>query len=250
MPLAPAASTAALCIFCPGIPPAAGAAARWYWAMVALMFRSAREVMPSCRLIYGTHDPIAVPLPGIEVLRTDLSDLPLMTAQCTLWHAAVERVSGPMVIVDHDVLFADTVVDAFDAACDIGLTWALEPRLPYPVNAGVLFARGGTPGTIAFFAQILASVTALAPELQQWYGDQAALSTIADAGRAGDPLPGPALRAGARVAYFDTRVWNFSPPYGETYTRPIPARIIHFKGKRKQFMIPYARSFLGLTADR
>jgi hypothetical protein len=235
-------------IFCPGIPPSDPAKRAFYWKQVAMMRRSALKTMPRAKVIYATSQTSTVDMPESVVLRCDLpADTPLMVAQCRIWQKIAETASEPFVVVDQDLLFLRPLAEIFSGEFDIGLTFAWEKNLPYPINAGVLICDPRRVPLSPFIDWIVSELDGYSKELQAWYGDQQALSSLYPGLKAGDPMIDNTIEfRGARVRLFDAETYNLSPPYGFQYDQRVPASayILHFKGDRKRFMEPYFTKFV------
>jgi lipopolysaccharide biosynthesis glycosyltransferase len=158
-------------------------------------------------------------VPGCEVVRLPWDKTRLMTYR--MRHLA--RIEEPLLVVDTDIVFLDDVSAVWDEPFDAALTKrdfvessnGLNVAESMPYNTGVMFVRN------PLFWQRAHTICSGLPEKHQaWWGDQ--LSVVA-AAQEFDVLELPC------------EVFNYAPR--EPDDAPLHAKVIHYKGKRKPWML-------------
>lgn len=156
--------------------------------------------------------------------------------------AYLEQWSGahPAVLVDIDCLIARDLAAAFDGTFDIGLTNRPNPANPKsPINNGAMYiAAGCRDKALAFFKRARAYCE------EHWGGDQEAIA------KACRPVPnhyGIELRdiggLQIRFGFLSMLFYNCVPNEIGRRHKKNPF-VVHFKGDRKEWMRPYAKSFI------
>lgn len=192
--------------------------------LARLMVRSARLLGYS--LLHMTDERTAA-IPGCDVVRLPWDGKRLMTYR--LEHLA--RLNEPMMVCDTDVIHLEPCDDVWARPFDLALTRrgkTVDPSgfdisLVMPYNIGVMFVRNPQVWRFAY-----EHCAGLPPAEQDWYGDQLAMAAAA---REFDCLDLP-----------DTE-FNCTPASADECP---PARVLHYKGVRKEWML---HIWPGLLAD-
>jgi hypothetical protein len=256
--------TLSLTVACFHLPTPNAGTARTYWALFALMAASVRRVVPNAEIHLLTHAEAEMPdgIAATHVFRRTAGEsikesfTHLMRAETRTWCAYAESdlLRRPTVLMDVDILLQRSPAALFDGSFDIGLTYTKEPTL-HPFNAGVILIDPRRRDPVQrFFATLDEYVADLAPDHQEWYGDQMAL---ADAVGTDDVSgwQGAVDRAmnGMRLRAVPAVDWNASLALdadNKPLFAPMPGRgLVHFKGERKGLMLRYATEVLGIRAE-
>lgn len=239
--------------------------AQTYWAFFEIMAATIRHTCPSAEIHLLTNHHSDVP-DGLNCDRVFQVDSPksrkecfetLMVEEVECWrdYFASDMFQGPTVLIDVDLLVQRSPFTLFDGSFDIGLTYTDDPTL-HPFNSGVILVDPANPAVINhYFDRLVEIVGGYAPEFQEWYGDQMAISAMLD-----DPdhsTASPAVmdeaKDGIRYRMWPTAEWNYWLPVDgdgkpEFFAAPEPG-ILHFKGERKALMLRYAVEILGFEAQ-
>jgi hypothetical protein len=178
-----------------------------------------------------TNKPIA----GFDCELVDLGT-DLMRAMIIGVIKRLERpVATHIVFVDVDVLINRPLGVVFRKRVGFDLALTIRANEAAPVNNGVMYVRcTGAARALMFFR------AALDLCLPHWGGDQEAIS------QAAAPVPveqGIGKRNGCDLAFLSTKHYAPTPKNADAFHEGAPA--VHFKGDTKQWMLPYARAFLG-----
>jgi len=194
-------------------------------------------------------DEDGLTVPGARMVRFT-AGLPLMVANVQAQIEVMHRNHVPVVFLDTDVLFLKPFPDQPSEA--ITVTWrdtvggklgdlpgGVADAMPY--NYGVIGVLPG-PSTIEAFLWLRERVRRLAPNLQQWYGNQVALVGLC----------GPRPTAGEVIEQREI-VWTPSKPGLSVMVRKLPGTTwnytprdrdedlsergaVHFKGHTRPWM--------------
>lgn len=197
----------------------------------AIMVASVRKVLGAVRIVQFT-DGNTPKVPGVNnVIRKSFQDRLLMSFR--LEHMA-DFDHEEAIFLDTDIVVMHDIRFVFERDFNVALTrrggtiqlLAADPYAKYfpsgnvvdymPYNSGVIFSTAND-----FWARCLELCRSLPTELQIWFGDQIAIKAVADSG---DYM----------VADLSCDEFNYSPVSAED--RPENAHILHFKGKRKEWM--------------
>ena len=238
--------------------------AKTYWALFALMAASVRRIIPDAHIHLLTHAEADVPdgigathvfrRPANESIKDSFTHL--MRAETQTWrdYIASDALRGRTVLMDIDMLLQHDPTPLFNGSFDIGLTYTNDATL-HPFNAGVILIDPTLHKSpiLNFFAQLDETVTDLAPEYQEWYGDQMALVQAVGTGDVAR-WRGVTDRTndGINMRLFPATDWNASLAL-DADNKPIfaalpEAGLVHFKGERKGLMLRYATEVLGINA--
>lgn len=205
----------------------------------AIMVASVRKVLGAVRIVQFT-DGETPKVPGVnDVIRKSFEERLLMTFR--LEHMA-DFDHQEAIFLDTDIVVMHDIRCVFERDFDVALT-RREGTIPFlspgayakyfpsgnvvdymPYNSGVIFSTAND-----YWAKCLEVCRNLPTDLQIWFGDQIAIKAVADSG---DYV----------VADLSCDEFNYSPVSAED--RPENAHILHFKGRRKEWMRQYsAQSF-------
>ena len=193
-----------------------------------LMVRSVKRSMPSAHVVQMTDDASPI-VPGVDwSLHKPYDGERLMTYR--LEHLA-DAPPGPMVVLDTDVIVQRDLSPLFLEKWDVCLTERTGPILDksgtdvaklYPYNTGVMLSRSSS-----FWSDCYEWCKRASDELQRWYGDQAAV--VAMAGK-------------YETSTLPCDPFNYSP--GRPNEDLKDKVVVHFKGRRKEWMPAYAARHL------
>ena len=228
--------------------------------MLIASARSVGRYHPGAATTALVDDETPLDEPGLTVVRMpELGHEPPMVAnvaaQCR-YLEELARDGDAVTFIDADTLLLRPLT--FDA--DLGVTWRHHEGVDdatgepitgaarfMPYNYGVLGARV-TPATRGAFRWLLARVRAMPARLQAWYGNQIALATLCGPAPApGTPgmidpvrverspsgLPDPIVVEQRPCARF-----NHTPERLDEALDGV--HLLHFKGRRRAWMIPFA----------
>lgn len=156
---------------------------------------------------------------GCRVVRIPWDKTKLMTYR--LRHLA-ELKESRLCVLDTDIIIQRDLSDVWAQDFDVALTRrgvTLDTKgndvsVAMPFNSGVMFCRE------PMFWKRAHEICAGYPEkLQTWYGDQLAIKQASP---------------GFDLLELDVAGWNYPPKFEGDY--PDTARVLHFKGKRKDWM--------------
>ena len=208
---------------------------------------SCRARHPGCRRVVLTDSSTPFPADaGYEVFRVDgLDPARLMFSRSHAWTRFLERADSHVVYLDGDMLIQEDLEPLFEREFDAGLTY--RDGVPnWPINAGIqFFHRRRLDRGVAFLRDCLRLFETRYQASAAWGGDQDALRDMI---------------VGADVSRTDTHLWRSTEGYdllllpcarynfstqAEKMPGPYPGiPVLHFKGKRKDDMLPYWRQHL------
>lgn len=194
---------------------------RPYLPLIERMTKTARQVMPQCRLTLLT------PTPHLELIKhfdehVYLTDIKAEWESLCYGKARAivtwqEKLEEPCVFVDPDIEFKHPL--QFPDA-DVGLLWRTSNA--NPINIGMIFARPGVP---EFWKRYGAIVASLPRSLRSWWCDQHGFRSML----------GSLHYAGEVIQAYDAKVefmpWEkvcCAPEFANSQTWSV-----HYKGPRK-----------------
>jgi hypothetical protein len=217
--------------------------------LIGLLARSIRCHYPGARVVLMTNEAgraSGVPA-GVEVRVSALDPDPVMVERIRQYRDYVHSVSPGTVVVfmDTDML----VVRRFDElmAPDADLTVTIRNYRDMPINAGLVVVRTDDhPRMRDFFDRLHDCCASLSEDEKRWYGDQIAFGRLLDPPSVRLKRLFVAQRAGLRVRFAPSRVFNCTPrPWMLALGVYRPGvRVLHFKGDRKARMPLYAGLYL------
>lgn len=198
-----------------------------YYGMLDDLVRNVREVLPGIEFVQISNDK-ARKVKGINgILRIDVNE-PLMVWRLKA-HQYAHSLADQVIFVEPDVRFKENVLDVFDdpdfdvaiTKREIEVNWAGEKlSLRAPYTLGCTFSRSDE-----FWRQAKLECQKLEEADQNWVGDMIAMAITANSGA-------------FKVKLMEGPVYNHVPnERDEVFT---PAKVLHFKGKRKQWLFPKA----------
>lgn len=190
-----------------------------------IMVESVKRWMPTVPIIH-MRDEKTAPIPGTTPQVIPWDGKHLMTYRLKHLAACPEQ---EMAVLDTDLIVQKDLRPVFFRAFDIALTKRKGPIFDpdgndlakvMPYNAGVCFTRSQ-----AFWRDCYEWLRNEPDALQTWYGDQHALKHCAP---------------NYRLLELDCGHWNYTPA---TADEDVSTKaIVHYKGKRKQWMVDKWRS--------
>ena len=198
-----------------------------YFVLGNLAVAVAKHTMPGIEVCHFTDESTKA-LVGASVMRLE-RDCPM--AVLRMRH---HQASGEWLFIDVDVLVERDVSDIFDASFDIAIAsrvrndgMSSQGLRIMPHNMGVVFSRSP-----AFWHRAERELLTYDSKLQEWMGDQLAVCKLVKEGK------------------FDVRIlpgeeYNY-PPFGPD---EVKASIVHYKGRRKPWMVDNAKRILGMKDE-
>lgn len=224
-------------------------------ALCQTSMAAVQKADPKARLVVATDDDLTIP--EADMIRFD-PGLPLMVANLEAQLAVMWAIRTPIVFLDTDVLFLKPFPEQKEG---ITVTWrdtvggkiedmegGVADVMPY--NFGVLGVHAGFR-EIEAFLWMRERIKRLAPNLQQWWGNQIVLASLCGP-RPKTPestesrqipwrieLTGPAVT----VHKLPGEVWNYTPR--DEHEDLTGKGAVHFKGHTRGWMQSRAEA-LGL----
>lgn len=213
---------------------------------IGTMFASAARFHPACRqVILSDGQTRFPPHPDTEVVRYELDSKNPMMSRSIAWLSFLRRAEGHVIFLDSDILINGDLSHVFADDFAVCFTYRDGDR-KWPINAGINFAHGRQLAAAAdFHARWLERYRASHDDFSVWGGDQDTLRELFAAidfaredcfsGRCGD----------IDIRFIPCASYNFSTPMAVDMDGHYPqARVLHFKGRRKPFMLPYWRQHI------
>ncbi len=208
---------------------------------IRAMFASARRFHPRCRLVILSDARTAFPpLPEIEIVRYPLDAAQPMRARSIAWLRYLEAAAGHTIFLDCDILINGDLAHVFDQDFAVALTYRAGDA-KWPINAGLNFAHGRfLAAARAFHQRWLRDFRQWHDRHSVWGGDQDALRELfAAVDFARDDSFSWRLDE-LDIRFLPCAIYNFSTARASDMTGEYPrAKALHFKGRRKPFMLPY-----------
>lgn len=217
---------------------------------IQTMFASAKRFHPDCRLVVlsdrRTRFP---PHPAAEIIRYKLDPKNPMMSRSISWLNYLRRADGHTIFLDSDILINGDLSPIFAEDFAVCFTYR-DGDAKWPINAGINFAQGRHLAKAAdFHARWLRRYREAHRDYSVWGGDQDALRELFAAvdfarddcftQRFGD----------CDIRFIPCAAYNFSTKIAEDMDGHYPdARVLHFKGRRKPFMLPYWRNHIQMNA--
>jgi lipopolysaccharide biosynthesis glycosyltransferase len=185
-------------------------------SLARIMVESARAF--GYDLIHMTDEETPA-IDGCHVVRIPWDKTRLMTYRL---HHLAELAEPNLCVLDTDIIIRRDLSDVWALDFDVALTRrgvtldtnGQDVAVAMPYNSGVMFCREP-----AFWAEAHMVCAGFPDKFQTWYGDQLAIKQAV---------------TGFELLELDVRSWNYSPRFEGDY--PEQARVLHFKGKRKDWM--------------
>jgi hypothetical protein len=205
-------------------------------ALPTVMVASVRRVMSGARIVQLTDIDTAEIARVDEVVRLEYDGVNLMTYR--LQHFA-QLAPCDVVFLDTDVIVQKDLGDIFGLAFDVALTRRddaiLDPAgrnasAAMPYNTGVMVSR---PSGWDFWLNAWTHCRKLPADHQRWWGDQLSVHAMATV----CPL---------QLRQLPCAVYNYTPSNEVEDVRD--RFVVHYKGKRKAWMLSRARAEFNLSA--
>ena len=213
---------------------------------IRTMFASAAGFHPACRqVILSDRQTRFPPHAAVEIIRLDIDPKNPMLSRSIAWLEYLRSADGHVIFLDSDILINGDLSHVFAEDFAVCLTYRAGDG-KWPINAGLNFAHGNRLGEAARFHELwLARYQAAHGDHSVWGGDQDALRALFAAvdfersdcftHRLGD----------IDIRFVPCATYNFSTDMATDMDGRYPdARALHFKGRRKPFMLPYWRQHL------
>ena len=212
---------------------------------IQTMFASARHFHPGCHQVILTdlHTPFP-PQTSAEILRLPLDARAPMLSRARAWLAYLRMATGHVIFLDNDILINGDLAHVFADEFAVALTYRDERK--WPINAGINFAHGRRLADAAAFHDLWLQRYLLADEQSGvWGGDQDVLRELfAEVDFARDDSFGCCLD-GMTVRFLPCARYNYSTRRAADMSGHYPdAAVLHFKGRRKPFMLPYFQQYI------
>ena len=216
---------------------------------IRTMFASAQRFHPDCRrVILSDMQTRFPPHPDTEIIRFQLDPKIPMMSRSVAWLNYLRRADGHTIFIDSDILINGDLSHIFADDFAVCFTYR-DGDAKWPINADINFAHGQLLAKVAeFHARWLGRYRAAHHDYSVWGGDQDALRELFAAvnfpredcftQRFGD----------IDIRFVPCAAYNFSTIIAEDMDGHYPdARLLHFKGRRIPFMLPYWRILLSPT---
>lgn len=190
------------------------------WPLAECMAASIRHWMPHARI--AQHTDLTYPaLPWADEVRRTVFPGDIIDQRWSqMTEHTMARPEANLIQLDCDVVLRDDVTDVFDMDFDIAMCRTPDRR-DRVFNAGVIFQK---PSGASFWREVVREYQD--PRIRDgWEGSQTAITRAADR----------VLREGMKILELPFDVYNYTPDAaGEA---PGTARLVHYRGRRKRFMI-------------
>lgn len=213
--------------------------------LIKALFESARLQHSSCRTVLLTDKTTQFSgLPeSVEIYRYgfDISKLTMSRTQAQLEFLKGLTTDSHVIFLDSDILVQECLSDIFMQEFDVGVTYKQHV---IPINGGVIFIHGKSRSIgCSFLGKIVELMEEQFQQFQTWYGSQYALRQII-------PIPSHlkdesiiGTSNGIKILLLPANKYNFTTPGRMQGYYPEKA-ILHFKGFRKKYLLPYLQSYL------
>lgn len=213
--------------------------------LIRAMLISARLFHPDCRLVILTdkktpfHD-----LPSeIEIIRYEYDPRHVILQRTQAQIKFIEDSPGENILfLDYDILIQGNLEHLFLRDFDVGLTYRKHAMA---INGGVIIIHGANSSAAVHFMQ---RIHALMKEKYQsfltWYSDQLALQDEVKVPESLQNQTAIIRSSNTKILLLPCSIYNFTThEYKMDGTYP-DKLILHFKGKRKPYQIPYFEKHL------
>lgn len=217
--------------------------------LLETMFKSARRQHPDCRLVVLTDKSSHISLNiDCEVFRMDTHFLPAYDFAVTEAKGGFLKNaddSSHLVFLDTDILIQENLNELFRLDFDVGITYRDLEEMPF--NSGVLFIhRKGIAKALHFFQWWRECFFHYVNPMEfVWWGAQVALNKML-----GDKIGKNSVNKiieinGIKIAVLPASIYNYTSKLDKPMNRFYHnKKILHFKGRRKVYMIPYWEKFI------
>jgi hypothetical protein len=214
-----------------------------------LMVQTVYKTMPDA-VIYQLSDSNTSEIAGVNYVISDaLNTEHLMLSRLKIYSAYADHYQQQdTIFVDTDVIFQRDLNFVFtESDFDIAVTRRHKVVTPQghnvakvmPFNNGVIFARSSA-GAKKFWQEVYLSCSMMPDNLKHWYGDQLAVAEVV----AYAPL------IDIKVKELPCDPYNFTPDTPDINSEDWQQKhILHFKGKRKDWMLAYAEKWFSTQPE-
>lgn len=218
-----------------------------YREILSLMLRSVSLFHHDAHQVVLTDETsVFIDLPSnIELQRyaVDSSNVMLSRLYAQLEFLKMHDFKSNIIFLDTDILVNSNLEKALSwSEFDIALTLRNDAK-GMPVNGGIIFASNQYPSLVLdFFQSFYQKYVDHFYMQSQWWGDQKALvDLLTNSGEEKLSL-GNKKVDNIRLLLLPCETYNYSPNFekcDDIYGSDLNKKVIHFKGKRKQFMKPF-----------
>ncbi len=213
---------------------------------IRAMFASATRFHPPCRRVILSDMRTRFP-PGadVEIIRRELDPKTPMLSRSLAWLDFLRRADGHVILLDSDILINGDLSHVFAADFAVCFTYRAGDT-KWPINAGLNFAHGKRLDEAVRFHELwLRRYRSGHGDHSVWGGDQDALRALfADVDFERDDCFTHRL-GDIDIRFVPCATYNFSTDMATDMDGHFPrARALHFKGRRKPFMLPYWREHI------
>lgn len=205
--------------------------------MLSTMLASAERSNPGCRKVVLTDRKTSFSGVDVEPVRLDIDPTLAMLSRFRAWSLFCSRADSHVAFLDSDILVCADLAHVFEDNFDVALTYRAWQVTP--INAGVVFAHGGSlTRATRFYETAFERNRTDYPNKLQWAGNQETLRDMTDRADYSRSDSFIHEQCNFRVKLLPCSTYNFSTP-DERMNGSYPhAKILHFKGRRKDDMIP------------
>ncbi|MYE26703.1 MAG: hypothetical protein F4X87_05715 [Chloroflexi bacterium] len=210
------------------------------------MFASAARFHPDCRLVILSDQHTRFPPhPAAEIIRYELDPMNPMMSRSIAWLNYLRRADGHTIFLDSDILINGDLSHIFADDFAVCFTYR-DGDAKWPINAGINFVHGRHLANAAdFHARWLGRYRAAHHDYSVWGGDQDTLRELFAAVDFAREEPFTQPFGDFDIRFIPCAIYNFSTKIAEDMDGYYPdARVLHFKGRRKPFMLPYWRTHI------
>lgn len=215
---------------------------------IQTMFASARHFHPNCHQVILTDQSTRFPEhPNTTIIRYDLDVESPMLSRSIAWLQFLKQVDTHTIFIDSDILINANLDHVFDHRFDVALTHRDEKK--WPINAGINFAHGNHLDKACSFHQMwLERFRSEYQDASIWGGDQDVLRDMFVDVDFSQSDAFTHIQNDISIRFIPCSIYNFATAdqYGMTGYYP-QQKVLHFKGKRKDEMMPYWNKYIKPT---
>lgn len=213
--------------------------------LIRAMLISARLFHPDCRLVILTdkktpfHD-----LPSeIEVIRYNYNPRHVISQRTQAQIKFIKESPGEHILfLDYDILIQGNLEHLFLNDFDVGLTYRKHSMA---INGGVIIVNGtNSSAALHFMHRIHALMNEKYQSFLTWYSDQLALQDQVKVPESLQNQTTVILSLKTKILLLPCSIYNFTTRENKMDGTYPDKLILHFKGKRKPYQIPYFEKHL------
>ncbi len=212
--------------------------------LIEVLFASIRRFHPHCRTAILTDLKTEFPIsPESDLFRYDLDTnfIGLSRTKAQVAFLKQRENPGSVIFLDYDMLVQGDLNPLFNQPFDVALTYRAHIT---PINGGVIIIHeNGFDRGLAFMEKVL-KISLEKPRYYAWYGNQRALLRAigidAFFKRKSDTL----TIGQTHILLLPCSLYNFSTEDDQMEDYYPDKKILHFKGARKPFLLPYFEKYI------